>query len=103
MTGAGDETAPADDLWRLRLYGAGRTPKALMAIENLKQICETYLQGRCAIEVIDLVADPERAARDQIVAVPTLIPGFATPMKRIVGDLSDTKKVLAGLGLRSAT
>jgi circadian clock protein KaiB len=103
MTGAGDETAPADGLWRFRLYVAGQTPKTSMAIENLKKLCAKYLQGKCAIEVIDLVANPQFAARDRIVAIPTLVPGFSTPMKRIIGDLSNTEKVLAGLGVRSAT
>ena len=107
MLGAGGpgtrEATPADGAYRLRLYVAGRTPKALTAFENLKKICEMYLQGKCSIEVIDLMANPQFAARDQIIALPTLIPGFSTPMRRIIGDLSDTEKVLAGLGLGSVT
>ena len=97
------ETTTANDMWRFRLYVAGQTPKTSMAIENLKKICAKYLQGKCLIEVIDLVANPQFAARDQIVAVPTLVPEHPAPMRRIIGDLSDTEKVLAGLGVRSAT
>ena len=94
------ETPAAEGTWRFCLYVAGQTPKALTAFENLKTICEEYLAGRYAIEVIDLAADPGRAVRDRIVAVPTLVRRRPTPMQRIIGDLSDTGKVLAGLGLR---
>ncbi len=107
MTDAGrpstQETTPANGALRLRLYVAGQTPKTLTAFENLKKICEMYLQGKYTIEVIDLLVKPQLAVQDQIVAIPTLIPGFSTPMKRIIGDLSDTEKVLEGLGLRSVT
>jgi circadian clock protein KaiB len=107
MTGAAhpgvQKATPLDGALRLRLYIAGGTPKALTAFANLKEICEMYLQGRCSIEVIDLGANPQLAARDRIIAIPTLIPCFSTPVKRIIGDLSDTEKVLAGLGLRGAT
>jgi circadian clock protein KaiB len=96
------EGTVANDMWRFRLYVAGQTPKTSMAIENLKMICAKYLKGKCTIEVIDLVANPQFAARDQIVAVPTLVPEHPASMRRIIGDLSDTEKVLAGLGVRSA-
>ena len=95
------EGSPSDGAWQLCLYVAGRTPKALMAVENLTEICEEYLEGRYTIEVIDLAANPQLAARDGIIAVPTLVRRRPTPTKRIIGDLSSTGKVLAGLGLRS--
>ncbi len=97
------DTTSGEATWRLCLYVAGRTPKALLAFENLKKICEAYLRGKYVIDVIDLVADPQLAARDQIIAVPTLIRRRPAPIQRIIGDLSDTEKVLAYLGLRSVT
>ncbi len=104
MASPGDpEATPVSGVRPLRLYVAGQTPKALTAIENLKKICEMYLHGTCRIEVIDLLVNPQLAVQDRILAIPTLIPGFSTPMKRIVGDHSNTEKVLEGLGLRSVT
>ena len=81
----------------LRLYVAGQTPKSLRAIDNLQRICETELVGQYDIEIIDLVQDPRRARDDEIIAVPTLVRQVPRPLRRIIGDLSDTSKVLVGL------
>ena len=88
------------EIWELRLYVAGQTPNSLTAFENLKNICQEHLEGRYRIEVIDLVANPQLAKGDQIIAVPTLIRKLPTPMKKIIGNLSNTEKVLVGLDLR---
>ena len=87
-------------LYSLRLYVAGQTPKSVLAFKNLKQICEDHLQGRYAIEVIDLVETPQLARGDQIFAVPTLVRRLPEPIKKIIGDLSNTERVLVGLDLR---
>ena len=87
-------------MYNLRLYVAGQTPKSLAAIANLKRICEDHLAGRYTIEVIDLLITPQLAAGDQIVAVPTLVRRLPPPLKRIIGNLSDTEKVIVGLDLR---
>lgn len=94
------EATPSDETWRLRLYVAGQTPKALTAFENLKRICEEHLTGRYTIEVIDLLVNPQLAEGDQIIAIPTLIRNLPTPIKKIIGDLSNTEKVLVGLNLQ---
>jgi circadian clock protein KaiB len=91
-----------DDRWRLRLYVAGQTPKSLQALANLEQICEEHLAGRYEIEVIDLLEQPQRAREDEIIAVPTLVRTLPEPMIRIIGDLSDTERVLVGLQLMPA-
>lgn len=96
----GPESEDPDHVWRLRLYVAGQTPKSLTAFENLKRICEEHLRGRYMIEVIDLMVNPQLAEGDQIIAVPTLIRNLPEPMKRIIGDLSNTEKVLVGLELK---
>ena len=88
------------DTYRLRLYVAGQTPKSTLALTNLKQICEEYLRGRCEIEIVDLLANPQLARGDQILAVPTLVRRLPEPTKKIIGDLSNTERVLAGLDLR---
>lgn len=90
----------ADKLWQLRLYVAGQTPKSLTAFSNLKQICETHLKGRYSIEVIDLVEQPQLSKGDQILAIPTLVRKLPVPVRKILGDLSDTERVLVGLDLR---
>lgn len=87
--------------WELRLYVAGQTPRSLAAVENLKKICETHLNGKYRIDVIDLVAHPELARADQIIALPTLIRKFPPPMKRILGDLSNRERTLIGMELSS--
>ena len=86
--------------WELRLYVAGQTEKSVLAFQNLKLICETHLKGEYSIEVIDLLRNPQLAKGDQIVATPTLVKKLPTPVKRIIGDLSDTERVLVGLNLR---
>ena len=88
------------DVYRLRLYVAGQTPKSVLAFRNLKRICEEHLQGRYEIEIIDLVENPQLAAGDQILAVPTLVRRLPEPIKKIIGDLSNTERVLVGLDLR---
>ena len=85
--------------WLLKLYVAGKTPKSLMAFANLKDICETHLAGRYEIQVVDLLVHPQLAQGDQIVAVPTLIRQLPEPITKIIGDLSNTEKVLVGLQL----
>jgi circadian clock protein KaiB len=88
------------DSYNLRLYVAGQTPKSIAAIANLKKICEQHLSGRYDIEVIDLMKNPALAQRHQIVAIPTLIRQLPEPLKRIIGDLSNSEKVLVGLNIQ---
>jgi circadian clock protein KaiB len=83
----------------LRLYIAGQTPKSITAIGNLKKLCEQHLAGQYEIQIVDLLTDPSRAQGDQIVAIPTLIRQLPEPLKRIIGDLSNTERVLLGLDL----
>jgi circadian clock protein KaiB len=90
------------DVWRLRLYVAGQTPRSLAAFSNLKQICETHLSGQYSIEVIDLLEQPQLSKGDQILAIPTLVRKLPQPVRKIIGDLSDTERVLVGLDLRPA-
>ena len=87
--------------YHLRLYVAGQTVKSVRATANLRRVCEEHLAGRYDIEVIDLLQNPKLAAGDQILAVPTLVRRLPAPLKRIIGDLSDTEKVLVGLDIRS--
>ncbi len=89
--------------WRLRLYVAGTTPKSMTAFANLKEICERHLGGQYSIEIIDLLQSPQLARGDQIIAVPTLVRKFPHPVKKIIGDLSNTERVLVGLELKPAT
>ena len=91
---------PAGKGYSLRLYVAGHTPKSLLAFANLKQICEDHLAGRYELEVIDLLQNPQLAHGDQIFAVPTLVRRLPEPVKKIIGDLSNTERVLVGLDLR---
>ncbi len=86
--------------WALRLYVAGQTPKAIAAFANLKNICEEHLAGKYSIEVIDLLENPQLARGDQILAVPTLVRKLPVPVRKIIGDLSNTERVLVGLDLR---
>ncbi|NWJ48385.1 MAG: circadian clock protein KaiB [Chloroflexi bacterium] len=85
--------------WELRLYVAGQTPKSLIAFANLKKICEEYLEGEYQIEIIDLLEKPQLASGDQIVATPTLVRKLPEPVRKIIGDLSNTERVLVGLNL----
>jgi len=86
--------------WQLRLYVAGHTSKSIAALNNLRQICEEHLAGKYSIEVVDLLENPQLAKGDQIVALPTLVRKLPPPMRKIIGNLSDTEKVLVGLQLR---
>lgn len=95
-----NDAEPDDKLWELRLYVAGQTPNALKAFANLKKICEEHLAGLYRIEVIDLLENPTLARGDQILAVPTLVRKLPEPVKKIIGDLSNTERVLVGLDLR---
>lgn len=87
-------------LWELRLYVAGQTPKSLAAFANLKGICEAHVPGCYTIEVIDLLVNPQLAKGDQIIAIPTLVRKLPVPIRKIIGDLSNTERVLVGLDLR---
>ncbi|WP_462322482.1 circadian clock KaiB family protein [Halochromatium sp.] len=93
-------TTALEDAWCLRLYVAGQNPRSLRALENLKAICETHLAGHYDIEIIDLLENPKLARGDQIVAVPTLVRKLPEPVRKIIGDLSNTERVLVGLDLR---
>jgi circadian clock protein KaiB len=97
-----NEIAPVTDenKWMLRLYVAGQTPKAITAYANLKKICEEHLQGSYQIEVIDLLVNPTLAKDDQILALPTLVRKLPEPIKKIIGDLSNTERVPVGLDVR---
>jgi circadian clock protein KaiB len=90
------------DMWILRLYVAGQTPKALTAFTNLKKICEEQLNNKYTIEVIDLMKNPHLAGEYQIFALPTLVRKLPVPVRKIIGDLSDTQRVLVGLDLLPA-
>ena len=89
-----------DEVFDLRLYVAGQTPKAIRAFANLRQICEDHLAGRYKIEVIDLLEEPQLGQGDQILALPTLVRKLPVPIKKIIGDLSNTERVLVGLDIR---
>jgi circadian clock protein KaiB len=89
--------ATADETWHLRLYVAGQSPKSLHALVNLKSLCEKHLAGRYEIEIIDLVENPSLARTDDILAIPTLVRRLPVPLRKIIGDLSDTERVLVGL------
>jgi circadian clock protein KaiB len=86
--------------WDLRLYVAGQTPKSITAFSNLRKVCEEHLAGKYQIEVIDLIKNPQLAQGDQIVAIPTLVRKLPEPVRKIIGDLSNTERVLVGLQLR---
>ncbi len=88
-----------DQTWELRLYIAGKTPKSVTALNNLKKYCEEHLQGKYQIEVIDLLVQPQLAEGDQIFAVPTLVRKVPVPIRKIIGDLSNEEKVLVGLNI----
>jgi circadian clock protein KaiB len=89
-----------DEYFYLRLYVAGQTQKSLQAFANLKKICEEHLNGQYEIEVVDLLENPQLAEGDQILAIPTLVRRLPPPIKKIIGDLSETERVLIGLDLR---
>jgi circadian clock protein KaiB len=93
------DTAVAEtlDVWCLRLYVAGQSPKSLRAFANVKRLCDEHLAGRYEIEVIDLIEHPSRAQSDNILAIPTLVRRLPAPLRKIIGDLSNTQRVLVGL------
>jgi len=93
---------PAAETWQLRLYVAGQSPKSVTAFANLKKLCEEHMAGKYTIEVIDLLEQPQLAAGDQIVAIPTLVRKLPQPLRKIVGDLSNRERALVGLQLRPA-
>jgi circadian clock protein KaiB len=101
-TGKGKKTKSdaTEEIWNLRLYVAGQTQKSIMAFANLKKICEEHLAGKYRIEVIDLIKNPQLAKGDQIVALPTLVRKLPEPIKKIIGDLANTERVLGGLDIR---
>lgn len=90
----------SEKTWELRLYVAGQTPRSITAFANLRKICEEHLAGQYHIEVIDLLKQPQLASGDQILAIPTLVRKLPSPIRKIIGDLSDTERVLVGLNLR---
>ena len=96
------DQAPVPVKWDLRLYVAGRTPRSVRAFANLKRLCEDHLQGQYRIEVVDLLENPMLADGDQIIAIPTLVRKLPEPIRKIIGDLSNTERVLVGLDLRPA-
>lgn len=91
---------PVNEEWILRLYVAGQTPKCIAAFNNLKKICEEQLKGKYRIEVIDLIENPQLSRDDQILAIPTLVRKLPSPVRKIIGDLSNTERVLVGLDIR---
>jgi circadian clock protein KaiB len=88
------------EFWELRLYVAGQTPNSMRAFVNLQKICDEHLKGKCKIEVIDLLKNPQLAAGDQILAIPTLVRKLPEPIRKIIGDLSNTERVIVGLDIR---
>ncbi len=94
------KTSKPGNVWELRLYVAGQTAKSIEAFANLKKICEENLKGKYSIEVIDLLKNPQLARGDQILAIPTLVRKLPQPIKKIIGNLSNTERVLVGLDVR---
>jgi circadian clock protein KaiB len=88
------------EFWDLKLYVAGQTPRSVAALANLRQFCDTHLDGRYRIEVVDLAANPQLARNDQILAIPTLVRRLPEPIRKIIGDLSNKERVLVGLDVR---
>src|SRR5579864_6847943 len=97
-----EKTAPStrNGMWDLRLYVAGQSPKSLRAFNNLKEFCEKHLGGKYRIEVVDLIKNPQLAAGDQILAIPTLVRKLPSPIKKIIGDLSSEERTLVGFDMR---
>ena len=98
---AGDTAVAETEVWQLRLYVAGQSPKSLRAFANLTELCDEHLAGRYEIEVIDLVEKPALARADDILAIPTLVRRLPAPLRKIIGDLSNTERVLVGLRIKS--
>lgn len=94
---------PDLEKWELRLYVAGKTPKSLAAIANLQRLCDEHLAGKYTIEIVDLIAHPQLAKGDEILAIPTLVRKLPEPIRRVIGDLSNIDRVLVGLQVRPST
>ncbi|MGA9140848.1 MAG: circadian clock KaiB family protein [Methanocella sp.] len=90
----------AEKAWQLKIYVAGETEKSRKAIENLRKVCEEHLKGQYEIEVVDLVKNPQLASKEQIFAVPTVVRKLPEPLKKLIGDLSVSEKVLVGLDIK---
>jgi circadian clock protein KaiB len=88
------------EIWELRLYIAGQTPKSILALKNITKYCREHLEGKYTIEIVDLLVNPRLAEGDQIFAIPTLVRKFPVPLRKIIGDLSNEEKVLVGLNIR---
>jgi circadian clock protein KaiB len=99
-TGDSKQTSPTGPPWQLRLYVAGQSSKSMAALDNLRALCEEHMPGQYDIEIIDLLRRPQLARGDQIIAIPTLVRKLPEPMKKIIGDLSNTHRTLVGLDLR---
>jgi circadian clock protein KaiB len=97
---ASENNVPKKKQWFLKLYVAGQTPRSLSAFQNLKKICEEHLKGEYEIEIIDLLENPQLGKRDQVIAIPTLVRNLPEPVKKIIGDLSNTERVLVGLDIK---
>lgn len=102
MTISSDLADSNRDMWELRLYVAGQSAKSIAAYRNLQRICEEHLTGHYRIDVVDVLTDPVAAREDQIVALPTLVRKKPVPSRKLIGDLSNTERVLVALQLRSA-
>lgn len=100
MDDSSENEPGSPEFWDLRLYVAGQTPKSMAAVANLKRLCEEHLAGRYKIEVIDLVPNPQLARSDQILAIPTLVRRLPHPIRKIIGDLSNSERVLVGLDVQ---
>lgn len=96
------QSKPAEETWILRLYVAGQTQKSIAAFANLKKICDEHLAGKYRIEIIDLLTNPTLAKGDQILAIPTLVRQLPPPVKKLIGDLANTERVLIGLDIKPA-
>lgn len=96
----GPKKGKAGEVWDLKLYVAGQSPKSLTAFANLKKLCEEHLKGKYRIEVVDLLENPQLAKGDQILAIPTLVRKLPVPIRKIIGDLSNAERVLVGLDLK---
>ena len=93
---------PSEEIWILKLYVAGQTPKSIAAFANLNKICDEHLAGKYRIQIVDLLKNPKLAKGDQIIAIPTLVRHLPSPVKKIIGDLANTERVLVGLNLKPA-
>jgi circadian clock protein KaiB len=100
LDGPAGASTQENEFWTLHLYVAGQSPKSLRAFANLKKLCEEHLAGRYEIEIVDLIEDPARARTDDILAIPTLVRRLPIPLRKIIGDLSNTEGVMLGLQLR---